>query len=676
MTKRRIDTMKNSIFVLAVLALCCVFALSGCEKIAIMPSVDNQQTVDDQKTTGSDGENINEQKKPSDGLEYTLNPDDGSYFVSGIGTCTDTDVVIPSSYEDKPVTSISHDAFVGCESLTSISIPDSVTNIGYNSFSWCRNLISITLSDSVTNIGDSAFYGCESLTGIAIPDSVTSIGEGAFFNCKSLKSITIPKNVTSIGDYSFSGCPELTSIEVDEGNVFYHSSGNCLIEIATKTLIAGCQNSVIPTDGSVTSIGRDAFSNCSSLTSITIPDSVTSIGLNAFFACTALTSITFSNSITNIGEGAFAYTAYIDDENNLEEGILYFGNILYRAQNDKLPKDCIIKSGTTIISDSAFNDCANIASITIPDSVISIGTTVFSGCNSLESITVDPANTVYHSSGNCLIQTETKTLIAGCKNSVIPTDGSVTSISEAAFFGNSGLASITIPDSVTSIGDDAFYLCTNLENITVEENNSKYCSIDGILYDKPITKIICIPKNLSGQVSMPNGVTIIDRYAFYCCSSLTSITIPNSVTSIGEDAFSGCSSLTSITIPDGLMSISRSAFEGCSSLASIILPDSVTNIEDCVFSDCIGLTSITLSSSLTSIGERAFYRCGNLTGLTLPENVKSIGKEAFCDCGYLMNIAFGGNISLWNAVDKGESWCTGTSVYTVHCTDGDIEIKN
>lgn len=211
------------------------------------------------------------QKKLSKGLEYEIF--DGNYAVIGIGTCTDTDINIPATYNDKPVTSIGVEAFRGCSDLTSVTIPDSVTSIGSVAFRDCTGLTSITIPNSVTHIGDSAFSGCTGLTSITIPDSVTSIGVAAF-----------------------SGCRGLTSITVSDKNTTYHSAGNCIIETATKTLIAGCNNSVIPCDGSVTSIGGWAFSGRTGLTSITIPDSVTSIGGGAFYECTSLTLITFNGT--------------------------------------------------------------------------------------------------------------------------------------------------------------------------------------------------------------------------------------------------------------------------------------------------------------------------------------------------------------------------------------------
>ena len=356
-----------------------------------------------------------EEEPFTEGLIFELSGDGASYAVT-VYQGTSTEVYIPSYYQGLPVTSIGDSAFYGCDGLTSV-----------------------TIGDGVTTIGDGVFGWCSSLTSITIPDGVTSIGDYAFSSCSGLESITIPDSVISIGDGVFGGCSGLTNIFVDPQNPVYHSTGSHLIATKSKSLIAVCRGSMIPTDGSVTSIGADTFMACIWLESIIIPDSV-----------------------TFIGEAAFG------------------------------------------------------------------------GCSRLTNISVDPQNPVYHSAGNCLIETESKTLIVGCGASVIPSDGSVTSIGAWAFWDCCSLTSIVIPDSVTSIGESAFAACESLESVMISD-----------------------------------GVTEIGGSAFAWCDSLTSITIPNSVTSIDEGVFYGCDSLTSVAIPDSVTSIGDSAFFGCDSLTTV-----------------------------------------------------------------------------------------------------------
>ena len=521
-------------------------------------------------------------------------------FASCIGL---VNFVIPES-----VTSIGEDAFNNCEGLVSITIPKGVISIGTDAFVYCENLASIVVAsenmvydsrnncnaiietsrnaliagcmntiipDSVVAIGPNAFAGQSNLRSIIIPESVTSIGGLAFYECTGLTSIDIPKSVTSIGVFAFNVCRGLTSITVrattpptlvlndhfsntnecpiyvpwesvaayksawgvyasriqaipPPNNIIYYTSSDGKVVTPTNTDVFGAGYisneyvngvGVITFNGDVSNIGFEAFVNCHRLTAILLPNSVTKIDTYAFMNCEGLKSFEFPNSVTSIGTYAFL-------------------------------------------------GCDGLTAIRIPASVISIsGTNPFSGCEGLISIIVDSGNVAYDSRENCnaIIETQSNSIVSGCRNSFIP--NSVKSIGTSAFAG-SHLTSIDIPNSVklisygafcgcdntslfipstvTSILDNPFYGCRYLSTVAVDSGNPEYDSRDNC------NAIIQTSTNelISGCKStvIPYSVKSIGKYAFRLCEDLISIEIPSKVSYIGDQAFYGCMGLKAVLV--------------------------------------------------------------------------------------------------------------------------------
>ena len=318
-------------------------------------------------------------------------------------------ITLPNS-----VTSIGRYAFQGCHGLTSITIPHSVTSIGESAFSSCYGLTSViwnaenitdnyeyrfgsfvysppfydsgslitsqitsfTFGDSVRHIPAYLCYGMKNLTAVTIGNSVTTIADDAFQDCSSLTAITIPNSVTSIGRMAFYGCSALTDVTI----------GNSVTTIGEWAFNSCYSLTSLTIGNSVISIGDYAFQECSKLTSVTIPNSVTSIGWMAFADCSKLTSVTIPNSVTSIGGGAFSRTGIYNDESNWKNGVLYISNCLIRADEDEVSSAYIIKEGTRLIADDAFNYCSSLTSVTLPNSITGIGLVAFSWCESLKEV--------------------------------------------------------------------------------------------------------------------------------------------------------------------------------------------------------------------------------------------------------------------------------------------------
>jgi len=417
----------------------------------------------------------------------------------------------------------------------------------------------------------------------------------------------------------------------------------------------------------VTTISYDAFSNCTSLISVIIPDSVTTINAFAFYNCSGLKTITIPKSVATIDDVAFLdctnLTEIIVDTNNTSYSSL--DGVLFNKAKTTLIQFPCGKTGTYVILDSvtaigeyAFNNCAGLTSVTISDSITEIGRDAFSYCIGLTSVDIPEG---------------------------------VKSIGDSAFSYCTGLSLVTIPKSVNSIGDikdgSMFEGCSALMQINVDVSNETYSSLDGVLFNKTKTSLIQYPCGRHGAYIIPTGVTIIGGGAFSECSGLTSVTIPDSVTTIGYSAFSKCYGLLSVIIPDKVTSLETDTFYNCYSLTSIsigtgvtyidkfafyicsgltqfnvdennmayssqngvlfnksktilvqcpaciqgdyVIPNGVIEIQDDAFNECHGLTSVFIPDSVTKIGDDAFRECYQISEFNIPDSVASIGSGAF-----------------------------------------------
>ncbi len=383
-----------------------------------------------------------------------------------------------------------------------------------------------------------------------------------------------------IGEYS-SGEESFTVKEESSGNnvIYYTSTDGQIINPRTTSFGVKLLSNeyingkgVMTFDGPITYLGYGAFLQCSTLTSITIPETVSSLGDYCFHHCPSLTTINIPDIVTSMGYGCFTGCSSLASIN--------------------------IPSSVTDLGEMCFYGCSKLTTVTIPESVTSLNTACFQSCHNLVSIN--------------LPQT-------------------ITSIGDYCFVGCSSLTSINIPESVTSIGDGCFSACSSLTSIILPKSITKlgsgffdHCSnLKSVLIPESVTSLgdgcfWCCSSLIS--IVIPDSVTSLGKECFFGCTSLTSISIPNSISSIGDFCFHLCSSLTSFRIPESLTSLGEGCLYMCSSLTSITIPESITSIGEYCFSDCSSLTSIIVKPIMPPSGGTCMFQCTNGCPIYVPAN--------------------------------------------------------
>ena len=607
----------------------------------------------------------NQHFKSVNGVLYTK---DGAILLK-CPSVTNRAVFVPEG-----VSEISRGAFSGCTSLRSISLPSTLRKIGDEAFNECVSLEGIEIPQGVDTIGENAFAKCNSLKSIDIPDSSSSYIKSLLEECPNVERVVLPYHISEIDVMWFKGCKNIKAVEISPFNKTYKTINGCIYSKDGEALLMyprGKEDSSFVVPLEVKKIAPFTFEGCRSLKEVKISENVEVIEKRAFGnASNIFVSIINKNENYRTVNGVI----YTKDGKTLVQYIPLDGKTKYE-----------VLDGVETIGESAFENCENLKSVTMPFSTRVIDNRAFWGCKALEDITMPEK-----------VQRIGESAFAHCVSLtklVIPRG--VKEINEGAFYGCESLRlyckarkamdgwsalhapveewgygspkdfegyTIDVKGRDCTIyfdvdGELSSYLVSNAfkdaerkgaKNITVEMSDwiksigehafSYKESLSKVIVGEAVTRIgeraFCSCKSLTSVV-IPEGVNHIGESAFYSCKSLTNIVIPEGVTYIGEHAFEGCKSLTSVVIPEGVTYIGEYAFDGCESLTNIVIPHSVKKIGSNSFYGCKSLTSVVIPEGVTEIGEGAFYGCNHLKNISIPRSVKKIAREAFFGCDKL-----------------------------------------
>ena len=608
-------------------------------------------------------------RSESSGLIFTPNPYDEedpnairTCTLSGFGSCTDVDFVIPSlSPDGMTVTHIGAFAFENNGIIECVTIPTTVKEIAESAFknSSVLRTVRFVEESALTKIGVEAFANCDELEAIVLPDGLTRLGKEAFFDCNNLRYITLPTTLETVAENAFARSLSLNELALTEG-----------VKTVGNNAFGYCDYlSSIDLPDTLETINEYAFAHAS-IKEVEIPASVREIHRNAFFGCNELTEITvhadnpiyysINGALYRKSDNALIIYPHANKAESLEipDGMTTIPagtftdhqrliNVSIPASVTKIEEDAFFgcsqletvtfpeNSELTEIGKRAFSHCKSLKSINIPDGITEIGLGAFESCTGLASVTIPYGVTTIHSYA-----------FSGCESlESIEIPDTVTHI-DAWAFKWTGLKSVTIPRYVSAC-EGAFIECQQLASVKVAEGNLYYKVVDDVLYSKDGKRLIVYPGGKQDKTfAVPFGVESVANFAY--CRALESVYIPSSVTALGD--FGNCTSLKTVTFAENCEFTGlNSNFLGCTALTEIVLPKSVTHISYKTFADC-----------------------SNLISVTIPDSVTEIGDYAFSNCQALSSIIFKGSVAQWNAITFADSWDEYTGEYTVHCIDGDI----
>lgn len=612
----------------------------------------------------------------ADVFEYELIDNGEAYSIKKGFALTDSnlsknikEITIPVKYNDKYITTIETAAFADCTNLVVINIPDTIKNIevgkegptaSQNCFKSCRSLQSVNIYttgevkeedikyfsiDGVLiynndyNGVELAYFPYYTRTGIyTIPDKVTTIPQMAFKDCDSLTEIVVPYSVTQIDTQAFSGCAKLEKVtftflseedanEENELNIaskaFYSNSK--LVRLDLPARLSNFDSDIIQScnyleeinifgnhpnkkykseNGVVLTLNGSELLYCpvGKTGEYEVGNSVKAIKYHAFMGCNKLTKVTIGSNVTIIDKEAFKSCSKLEE-------LVFKG-----TSTDQ----------NLIISTGAFYGCSSLTELTLPENLKTLEVNAFGGTSKLETVHLNSVREI-----------------------VFDNNAFGTTATSPVFYVKHLTLSKTVQEfEITGV------FGTKLEDVTVEEGNEYYKSVDGVLYNSAVTKVVYYPTDREGDYDLPSTIVEIGARVFQSKPGITSITFPSSLKSIGEGAFKSCSKLTSITFVDGgeeELVIGNEAFASCSNLTNVVLPNRLVSIGDSAFTSCKSIVSLTIPDSVQTIGEFAFRYNSKLETINLPKNLIALGESklsyesltrthAFQGCSELKNI--------------------------------------
>lgn len=637
------------------------------------------------KTKGTSDSDWSEQysfhKEYETGCKYVLINGGTEYEVNRVGKASGA-IVIEDYYRGKPVTRIADQAFKSSVKIVDVTVGNNVTYIGKAAFSSCPKLERVVLPEGVTTIGESAFQSCSSLKEIVIPSTVKELPYNAFAYCASLGKVTLNEGLETIGELAFSygsSLKEITipnSVKTIEGYAFTVSKAletvNVGAGVETIKEYAFSRSDALKTvnfaaQASLKTLETNAFSYCTKLTGVVLPEGTEDIGEACFYGDVEIKEISIPDSVNHVGFGAFDYTGLYEASGEYVYADRWL--VAYKSESRdvvSLGKEQI-KEGTYAIADSVFSQCQRLSDVTLPSSVEIVGRQAFISCPLLYKAIMPKVRVIsYGAFASCSILTN------------VDFGDALTSIEGSAFYGcstfdnNKYSPEDTLPDSVRSIGALAFYgtqLWNNATNGVIfcgkwavgtttfgkkdmmgnwESISTANLTID----EKGKDKITCvgiadyafIVQQSMTTISATENVRYIGKGAFYSCSSLTGISLSDDLRDIPDYAFMGCQSMMRITLPLRLRSIGKSAFYACNRLSEVDIPDSTVSIGTNAFNSCANLVEVKFGDGITEIPDFAFFKSG-LTSITIPENITVIGRKAFGNSALLKSVIIEGNVT-------------------------------